>query len=119
MLVTVHPALQANSIRELIALAKAQPRKINYASSGNGSATHLATELFLSEAGITMTHVPYKGLGPAMNDLIGGQVQVLIASPPSTLPQVKAKRLRALAVTTTKRSALLLDLPNKRGHVNM
>jgi len=110
MLVTTNTALPAASIRELLALAKSQPGKINYASSGNGSAVHLATEVFLGDAGIRMTHVPYKGLGPALNDMISGQVQVLIASLPSTLPQVKAKRLRALAVTSTQRSAFVPEL---------
>ena len=111
MLVTLHPALPAKSVRELIALAGAQPDKINYASSGNGSAVHFVTELFKSEARIAMTHVPYKGLGPALNDLVGGQTQVLIASLPSVLPQVKAKRLNAIAVTSLKRSSFVPDLP--------
>jgi tripartite-type tricarboxylate transporter receptor subunit TctC len=111
MLVTVHPALPAKSVRDLIALATAQPDKINYASSGNGSAPHFVTERFKSEARITMTHVPYKGLGPALNDLVGGQTQVLIASLPSVMPQVKATRLRALAVTSLKRSAFVPELP--------
>ncbi len=111
MLVTVHPALPAKSVRELIALATAQPGRINYASSGNGSAVHFVTELFKSEARIAMTHVPYKGLGPALNDLVGGQTQVLIASLPSVMPQVKAKRLNAIAVTSLQRSVFVPELP--------
>ncbi|MEQ1774027.1 MAG: tripartite tricarboxylate transporter substrate binding protein [Burkholderiales bacterium] len=110
MLVTVHPAVAATSIRELMAMAKAQPGRINYASSGNGSAVHLMTEVFVSEARIVMTHVPYKGLGPALNDLIGGQVQLLIASLPSVLSHVKANRLRAIAVTSPARSTFAPEL---------
>ncbi len=111
MLVTVHPALPVKSINELIAHATAHPGKINYASSGNGSTVHFVTEVFKSEARIAMTHVPYKGLGPALNDLIAGQTQLLIASLPSVMPQVKANRLRAIAVTSAKRSAFVPELP--------
>ena len=110
MLVTVHPSVAATSIRELIALAKAQPGKINFASSGNGSAVHLMTVVFMSEAKVAITHVPYKGLGPALNDLIGGQVQLLIASLPSVLSHVKANRLRAIAVTSPARSLFTPEL---------
>jgi tripartite-type tricarboxylate transporter receptor subunit TctC len=111
MLVTVHPALPVKSINELIAHTAAHPGKINYASSGNGSTVHFVTEVFKSEARVAMTHVPYKGLGPALNDLIAGQTQLLIASLPSVMPQVKANRLRAIAVTSAKRSAFVPELP--------
>jgi tripartite-type tricarboxylate transporter receptor subunit TctC len=104
----VNPGLPVHSVRELIAVAKAQPGKIDYASSGNGSAQHLVSALFASMAGIELNHVPYKGSGPAMQDLLGGQVKVSFAGIPNVLPHVKAGRLRALAVSTPQRS---LDLP--------
>jgi tripartite-type tricarboxylate transporter receptor subunit TctC len=111
MLATIHPALPAKSINEFIAHATAHPGKVNYASSGNGSVVHFVTEVFKNEARIAMTHVPYKGLGPALNDLVGGQTQLLIASLPSVMPQVKANRLRAIAVTSPKRSTFVPELP--------
>jgi tripartite-type tricarboxylate transporter receptor subunit TctC len=95
----------------LIAAAKAQPGKIDYASSGNGSAQHLVSALFASMAGIELNHVPYKGSGPAMQDLLSGQVKLSFAGIPNVLPQVKAGRLRALAVSTPKRSPDLPDVP--------
>jgi tripartite-type tricarboxylate transporter receptor subunit TctC len=104
----VNPQLPVHSVRELIAAAKAQPGKIDYASSGNGSAQHLVSALFASMAGIELNHVPYKGSAPAMQDLLGGQVKVSFAGIPNVLPHVKAGRLRALAVSTPQRS---LDLP--------
>lgn len=107
----VHPSLPARTTRELIALAKARPGQIIYASSGQGAIVHLTTELFLYKAGVQMTHVPYKGGGPAMTDLIAGQVQVLFATSQVGLPQVKAGRLRALAVSTPERIAAEPDLP--------
>jgi tripartite-type tricarboxylate transporter receptor subunit TctC len=107
----VNPQLRVNSVRELIAAAKVQPGKIDYASSGNGSAQHLVSALFASMAGIQLNHVPYKGSGPAMQDLISGQVKVSFAGIPNVLPQVKAGRLRALAVSTPKRSPDLPDVP--------
>jgi tripartite-type tricarboxylate transporter receptor subunit TctC len=111
LLLVVNPLVPAKSARELFALTKAQSQQLNYASSGNGSLPHLATAALLHEAGIFMTHVPYKGLGPAVNDLMGGQVQVLLASLPSVLPQAKAGRLRALAVSARKRSQFVPDMP--------
>jgi len=99
------------SVRELIASAKAQPGKIDFASSGNGSAQHLVGALFNSMAGVELNHVPYKGSGPAMQDLLSGQVAVSFAGVPNVLPQVKAGRLRALAVTTPKRWRELPDVP--------
>ncbi|MDQ5849219.1 MAG: tripartite tricarboxylate transporter substrate binding protein [Pseudomonadota bacterium] len=103
--------LPVSSVRELIAAAKAQPGKIDYASSGNGSAQHLVSALFNSMAGIDMNHVPYKGSAPAMQDLIGGQVKVSFAGVPNVLAHVKSGRLRALAVSTPKRWSELPDVP--------
>jgi tripartite-type tricarboxylate transporter receptor subunit TctC len=100
-----------NSVRELITLAKSQPGKIDYASSGNGSAQHLVGALFNSMAGVELNHVPYKGSGPAMQDLIGGQVGVSFAGVPNVLGHVRAGRLKALAVTTAKRWSELPEVP--------
>ena len=110
-LVTVHPTLRANNMRELIALAKAQPTLLNYGSSGNGGATHLATELFKAMAGVSMTHVPFGGAGPSVTALMSGQVQVLLMVPLTAQAHVKAGRLRALAVTSAQRSKLMPELP--------
>jgi len=107
----VNPQLAVKSVRELIAAAKAQPGEIDYASSGNGSAQHLVSALFTSMAGIQLNHVPYKGSGPAMQDLLGGQVRVSFAGIPNVMPHVKAGRLRALAVSTPQRSPDLPDVP--------
>jgi len=101
--VAVHPSLPVKTTRELIALAKARPGQITYGSSGQGAIVHLTTELFLYMAGVKMTHVPYKGGGPAMTDLIAGHIQLLFATSQVGLPQAKAGRLRALAVTTPER----------------
>jgi tripartite-type tricarboxylate transporter receptor subunit TctC len=103
--------LQVSSVRELIAAAKAQPAKIDYASSGNGSAQHLVGALFNSMAGVELNHVPYKGSGPAMQDLISGQVSVSFAGIPNVLGHVKSGRLRVLAVTTPKRWSELPEVP--------
>ena len=110
-MLVVNPAFAARSVQELVATAKAQPGKIAYASSGNGSAQHLAAELFRQGAGLDMVHVPYKGGGPALQDVIGGQVPVFFANMASGLPHVKSGRLRALAVTGTKRSSAAPELP--------
>lgn len=107
----VNPQLPVKSLQELIALAKAQPGKIDYASSGNGSAQHLVSALFASMAGIELSHVPYKGSGPAMQDLLGGQVKVSFAGIPNVMPHVRAGKLRPLAVSTPKRSPDLPDVP--------
>ena len=107
----VNPQLEVKSVQELIAAAKAQPGKIDYASSGNGSAQHLVTAMFASMAGIQLNHVPYKGSGPAMQDLLSGQVKVSFAGTPNVMPHVKAGKLRALAVSTPKRSPDLPDVP--------
>jgi tripartite-type tricarboxylate transporter receptor subunit TctC len=109
--VVVHPSLPVKSIKELIGYAKANPGKITYGSSGAGNAGHLGTELFCNMTGTKMVHVPYKGGAPAMVDLLAGQVQMIFSSAPTAVPQVKAGKIRALAVTTAKRSVVLPDLP--------
>ena len=107
----VHPAVQAKSVAELVALAKAKPGTVNFASAGTGSTAHLAGELFKSLTGIDIVHVPYKGAGPALIDLIGGQVHMLITGYPGALPHIKAGRLRALGATGPKRMIAAPDLP--------
>ena len=107
----VHPSVQAKSVQELIALAKAEPNKLSYGSSGAGNAGHLAGELFNGMAGVKMVHIPYKGGAPAMVDLLAGQIQLIFSSAPTAVPQVKAGKIRALAVTTAKRSVILPELP--------
>jgi tripartite-type tricarboxylate transporter receptor subunit TctC len=106
-----NPTLPANSVKELIELARKRPGEIPYSSSGPGGAPHLAMELFKRQAGVNLTHVPYKGSGPGMNDLLGGRVMVTMDSLLQALPQIKAGRLKALAVLGPKRSALLPDVP--------
>jgi tripartite-type tricarboxylate transporter receptor subunit TctC len=108
---SLHPSVPVKSVTELIAHAKASPGKLNYASTGTGGITHLATELFDLLAGTKMTHIPYKGTGPALGDLIGGQVQVLFGSFPATIPHIKSGKLRGIGVTTAKRSPALPDIP--------
>ena len=103
LIAVVHPSVPAKNLKELIALAKAQPDQIAYGSSGQGAIVHLANAQFLHSAGVRMTHVPYKGGGPALTDLIAGQVQLVFATPQTALTQVKAGRIRALAVTTATR----------------
>jgi tripartite-type tricarboxylate transporter receptor subunit TctC len=109
--IVVHPSLPVKTTRELIALAKAQPGQIIYGSSGTGAIVHLTTEYFLYMAGVQMTHVPYKGGGPAMGDLIAGHIQLVFATTQVGMPQVKAGRLRALAVTTPERMAAEPEIP--------
>ncbi|MBI5323411.1 tripartite tricarboxylate transporter substrate-binding protein [Bradyrhizobium sp.] len=111
MIIMVHPSLPANSVPELIAYAKANPGKITMASAGNGSAPHMAGELFKMMAGVDMLHVPYRGQGPAMTDLLTGQVQLLFATAPGTIDYVKTGKLRALAVTTAARAEVMPELP--------
>jgi len=108
---TVHPSLGVNSVRELIALAKAQPGKIDYASSGNGSAQHLVGALFAHMAGIQLSHVPYKGSSQAQADLVAGVVKVGFPGTPIVIPHMKTGRLKALAVSTAQRSSHLPDVP--------
>ncbi len=110
-MVTVHPSLPVKTIGELIALAKSRPGEINYGTGGAGSIIHFATEVMSAMAGIKLTHVPYKSAAPAVVDAVGGHVQMLTISLPSAWPQVKANRLRALAVTTANRSSFLPELP--------
>ncbi len=107
----VHPSIPASNVREFIAYAKANPGKLNFGSGSTGSAGHLAGELFKSMAGVELTHVPYKGAAPAMQDLVGGQIQLMFDNLASSLGQVKAGRVKALAVTTAKRTALAPELP--------
>jgi tripartite-type tricarboxylate transporter receptor subunit TctC len=107
----VTPTLPANSVRELIALAKAQPGKLNYASSGTGTSLHLAAELFRTSAGLDMQHIPYKGGAQAQTDVMGGQAQIMFNVLPSALPQIKAGKLKVLAVTGKTRSEALPDVP--------
>ena len=107
----VNPQFPAKDVKELIAMAKAKPGSVAFASSGSGSAQHLAGELFRQRAGVDMTHIPYKGGGPALNDVIGGQVPIFFGNMASSLPHVKAGKLRALAITGSKRSDALPDVP--------
>ena len=107
----VNPALPVTSVRELIALAKAKPGQLNYASSGTGTAGHLTGELLKAVTQVNFVHIPYRGGGPAVIDLVAGQVQFMFATAASVIPQVKSGRLRALAVTSLKRSPTLPDLP--------
>ncbi|MGH8620306.1 MAG: Bug family tripartite tricarboxylate transporter substrate binding protein [Burkholderiales bacterium] len=110
-MLVVHPSLPARTVRELIALAKAKPGAINYASNGSGTLSHLTGELFNLQAGTTMVHIPYKGGPPAVIDLMAGQVSVLFTAVPTALAQVRAGKLRALAVTGAKRVDALKELP--------
>jgi len=107
----VHPDVPAKTVAEFITYAKANPGKVNMASSGNGTSVHLSGELFMAMTGVKMTHVPYRGSNPALTDMISGQVQVMFDNMPSCLPHIKAGKLRALAVTTEKRSDQLPDVP--------
>jgi tripartite-type tricarboxylate transporter receptor subunit TctC len=108
----VHPSLPVKNVAELLALAKARPGEIDYASSGNGSSQHLVGALFCSMAGIKLNHVPYKGSNQAMNDVLGGQVKVTFAGVPNVLPNLANGKLRALGVTTAKRYAEMPDVPS-------
>jgi tripartite-type tricarboxylate transporter receptor subunit TctC len=110
-ILVAHPSVPANNIKELIALAKSQPGKLNYGSVGTGSPAHIAGELFKLKTGVDMVHVPYKGGGPAVTATLGGQVQLAFVSMPAALQFVKAGRLKALAVTSDKRSAAAPDVP--------
>ena len=110
-LMVVHPSVPANSVKDFIVLAKSRPGQLNYASGGNGTAPHLAAELLKSSTGIDLVHVPYKGGGPAVIAIVSGEVAVLFSSLPTTLPQVQAGRLKMLAISSAKRSAVLPSLP--------
>jgi tripartite-type tricarboxylate transporter receptor subunit TctC len=111
LILAVAPKLPARTAEEFFALAKSRPGALNFASSGPGSINHFATELLIDAAGIAMTHVPYKGMGPAVTDLMAGHVDVLVASAPSMLPQVKSGKVRGLGVTTRKASPIVPGLP--------
>ena len=110
-ILTIHPSLPAKTVRELIALAKARPGQLSYASSGNGSGPHLGFELFKIMAKVDFVHVPYKGSGPANVDLISGQVQAMFNNFIAAIPHIKTGKLRVLAVTSAKRSQVMLELP--------
>ena len=112
LLVVSHPSLPVKTIKELIALAKSKPGSVNYASSGQGSVIHLATELFASMAGVKMNHIPYKGTGPALTDTISGQTSVFFSSTATAMPHVKSGRLKAIAVSTAKRIPALPEVPS-------
>ena len=107
----VNPQVKANTLSDLINLAKAHPGSLAFASGGNGSVQHLAGEMFQRMAGIQMLHVPYKGIGPAVNDLMGGQVQLIIESLAATLPHIRAGKMRALAVASATRESTIPDVP--------
>jgi tripartite-type tricarboxylate transporter receptor subunit TctC len=111
LIVVVHPSLPVRNTRDLIALAKSKPGQVTYASNGAGGSSHMAVELYNMMTGTKMLHVPYKGLSPALTDLISGQVQVMFSSAVAMLPQVKSGRLRAIAMTGAKRSPALPDVP--------
>jgi len=111
LLIMAHPSLPANTIPELVRLAKAKPGAIRYASAGNGSSSHLASEVFRMMAGIDMQHIPYKGGGPAFQDVIGGQVEITALPVAESMPNVRAKRVKALGQTGTKRSSVAPEVP--------
>ena len=111
LLVVVHPSVPVHSIKQLVALARAKPGQLNYASNGVGSSTHLATEMFKMMTKTDLVHVPYKGLGPATTDLLSGQIQLMFSSAVAMMPHVQAKRLRAIAMTGAKRSTAIPDIP--------
>ncbi|MCI0752397.1 Bug family tripartite tricarboxylate transporter substrate binding protein [Teichococcus vastitatis] len=107
----LHPSVPAKTVAELVAYAKARPGELNYASSGNGSMQHLVTELWKQQAGLDMAHVPYRGTGPATQDLLTGRVQIFITTPPPLMPYVRDGSLRALAITSAERHPALPDVP--------
>jgi len=110
-ILVVQPSLAVKTVPDLIALAKVKPGSLNYPSAGLGSSSHLAGELFDNLAGVKMVHIPYKGGGPALTDLLGGQVQLMFATMPAAMPHVRSGRLRAIAVTSVKRSQAMPELP--------
>ena len=107
----VHPSVKANSVADIISMARAEPGKMNYASSGSGTSIHMSGEMFKHLAKVDIVHIPYKGSGPAVTDLLGGQVMMMFDNIPSALPHIKSGKLRALAVTGAKRDPLLPDVP--------
>jgi tripartite-type tricarboxylate transporter receptor subunit TctC len=110
-MLVVHPSVPAGSVKELVALARAKPGTLNFASFGNGTSNHLVGEAFRASTGIHIVHIPYKGSAPAIADLLGGQVQMTFDTVPVVLPQVRAGKLKALAVATARRSPLASDVP--------
>jgi tripartite-type tricarboxylate transporter receptor subunit TctC len=110
-ILVVHPSVPVKTVQELIALAKAKPRALNYSSGGNGAAAHLAGALFTSMTGTEIVHVPYKGVAPALIALLGNEVQLTLSSQPSTIPHIREGRLRPLGITSAKRSAFTPDIP--------
>jgi len=110
-ILVVNPSVPARSVQELLDYTRAHPGALNYATPGNGTPPHLATEILKSMAGVSITHVPYKGSGPAMTDLLGGQVQMMIANAPVVIPYIKSGQLRGLATTSAQRPAMARDLP--------
>ncbi|HEY8707378.1 MAG TPA: tripartite tricarboxylate transporter substrate binding protein [Burkholderiaceae bacterium] len=117
-IISVHPSVPVNTLAELVAMAKAKPGQLSYASSGNGTSTHLAAEMFKAAAGVDIAHIPYKGSAPAVADVIAGQVPVIVDSVASSMAQIKAGKLKALATTGAKRLSVLPDLPTvaESGH---
>jgi tripartite-type tricarboxylate transporter receptor subunit TctC len=111
LVLVVHPDVPVHSVKDLVALAKASPGKIAFASTGSGSSPHLAGEMFMQAADVNLIHVPYKGSAPAISDLVGGQVQVMFEAMPSAAPHIKSGRLRAIAVSTAKRFPAMPELP--------
>ena len=111
LVLVVHPSFPAKTISEFIAYAKASPGKVNFGSTGIGTVAHMAGELFMAMAGVNLVHVPYRGLAPALTDLLGGQLQAIFSTMPPSIAQIKAGKLRALAVTSAVRSEALPDLP--------
>jgi tripartite-type tricarboxylate transporter receptor subunit TctC len=111
MVMLLNPSVPANTVAEFISYARANPEKLNMASAGNGSSPHMAGELFKTMAGVNLVHVPYRGQGPALTDLLGGQVQVLFATTPGTTEYIRTGKLRALAVTSAARAEVLPELP--------
>jgi tripartite-type tricarboxylate transporter receptor subunit TctC len=107
----VHPSVPAKTLKELVALAKAKPDTLSYGSGGNGSAAHMTMEYFKLQTGTSFLHIPYKGTAPSVQDLLGGQLQLLFTGVPALLPQIRAGKMRALAVSSPKRLAVLPDVP--------
>jgi tripartite-type tricarboxylate transporter receptor subunit TctC len=118
MIIVVHPSMPVKTMKDLVALARKRPGDLNYGSSGTGGSNHLATELFAKTANIKITHIPYKGIGPALTDLVGGHVQMVVTALPSALVQIKAGRLKAVGVAAEQRSPFAPDIPTvKEGGV--
>jgi len=111
LVLVTHPSLPVHSVKELIALAARSPGKLTFASAGSGGGTHLAGELFNQQAGVKLTHIPYKGSGPAVGDLLGGQVNMMFSDAPAVMQHIKGGKLRALGVANSKRSEILPNVP--------